>query len=218
VADTLSTGNRFDDQEHQMYGPGIAPPQPRPAGRAAVIWLRVLFTALPVLSLGFLAWGSLLRLAVVRRNPLDWALMVIDIVAIIIGYTLVGLAHDNTDSWQSNAGTLTVLVCMFGSPAYFLVMDIRRKETRPAGYAMPTGYPPNPYSTGYGPMPGPMPAGPAHGGIPRSAPVQSQTPMPGRPPVSAQTPGPARPPAPRINQVRAELDELSDYLRKEEGR
>ncbi|WP_327290808.1 hypothetical protein [Streptomyces sp. NBC_01198] len=209
-----------------MYGPGIAPPQPRPAGRATVLWLRVLFTALPVLSLGFLAWGSLLRLALVRKNPLDWALMVIDIVAIVVGYTLVGLAHDNTDTWQSNAGTLTVLVCMFGTPAYFLVMDIRGKGPRPAGYTTPTGYPPNPYATGYGPVPAPMGAGREQGGIPRSAPMQSQaptptptptpmpphTPMPARPPVSGQSP------APRIDQVRAELDELSDYLLKEEGR
>ncbi|CAG6399397.1 hypothetical protein NMG29_03640 [Streptomyces cocklensis] len=209
-----------------MYGPGIAPPQPRPAGRAGVIWLRVLFTALPVLSLGFLAWGSLLRLAIVRRNPLDWALMVLDIVTIIVGYTLVGMAHDNTDSWQSNAGTLTVLVCMFGTPAYYLVMDIRRKDTPPAGYAMPTGYPPNPYATGYGPMPGPVHPGPAHGGIPRPAPMQTRPPMPSQTPMPtpvptpmpAQTSAPAQPPVQRMDQVRAELDELSDYLRKEEGR
>jgi hypothetical protein len=221
-----------------MYGPGTAPPHNRRAGHAAVIWLRVLFTALPVLSLGFLAWGSLLRLGVVRRNPLDWALMVLDIVAIIIGYTLVGMADDNTDSWQSNAGTLTVLVCMFGTPAYYLVTDLRRKDTPPAGYAMPTGYPPHPYASGYGPMPGPMHTDPVHGGIPQPAPMRTQPPMPaqtGTPaptptpmsastpvpaagPVPAQTPAHGRIPAPRIDQVRAELDELSDYLRKEEGR
>lgn len=206
-----------------MYGPGIAPPQPRPAGRGAVIWLRVLFTALPVLSLGFLAWGSLLRLAVVRRNPLDWALMVADIVAIVVGYVLVGMANNNTDSWQSNAGTLTVLVCMFGSPAYFLVMDIKRPDLRPGGYAMPTGYGmPNPYATGYGPTAGPMHGGPVHSGITRPAPAHNpmptQTPMPAQDPMSSRTPMPTQPPAPRIDQVRAELDELSDYLRKEEGR
>lgn len=211
-----------------MYGPGIAPPQPRPAGRAGVIWLRVFFTALPVLSLGFLAWGSLLRLAIVRRNPLDWALMVLDIVVIIVGYTLVGLAHDNTDSWQSNAGTLTVLVCMFGTPAYYLVMDLRRKDAPPAGYATSTGYPPNPYATGYGPMPGPLHPGTVHGGIAGHVSMQAQPPMPAQPAMPAQTPMPTPAPAPmpaqasapaqRMDQVRAELDELSDYLRKEEGR
>lgn len=225
-----------------MYGPGIAPPQPRPAGRPAVIWLRVLFTALPVLSIGFLAWGSLLRLAIVRRNPLDWVLMVLDIVAIIVGYTLIGMANDNTDSWQSNVGTLTVLVCMLGTPAYYLVTDIRRKDTPPAGYGMPAGYPPNPYATGYGPMPRPMHTGPAHGGITGTAPLQTQAPVPPhnsvpqnpmgqnpmhhspvqQNPVPPHTPVPmpsqTPAPAPRIDQVRAELDELSDYLRKEEGR
>lgn len=204
---------RFDDQEHQMYGPGTAPPQPRPAGRGAVIALRVLFTVLPVLSLGFLAWGSLLRLAVVRRRPLDWALMVFGIVAVVVGFTLVGLANDDTDTWQSNVGTLTVLACMFGTAAYFLVMDIKGPAPRPAAYATPVGYmPPNPYATGYGPVPGPV-----HSAIPRPAPMQ--TPMPSRTPMPPQQPAPPpRQPAPRINQVRAELDELSDYLRKEEGR
>jgi hypothetical protein len=36
--------------------------------------------------------------------------------------------------------------------------------------------------------------------------------------MPAQTSAPAQPPVQRMDQVRAELDELSDYLRKEEGR
>jgi hypothetical protein len=231
-----------------MYGPGITQPPPRPAGRGAVVGMRVLFTALPVLSIGFLAWGSMLRLAIVRHKAQDWALMVVDIVAVVIGYTLVGLAHDNTDTWQSNVGTLTILACMLGTPAYFLVVDLRRKEVQPAGYAMPAGYGmPHPYATGYGPMgpaqaqvqgviPGPAQAGhqaPAAGHTPyphQAPPVQVQTPMPQQTPQPRQGPMPAQGPAPaqgagsggaqppRISQVRAELDELSDYLRKEEGR
>lgn len=230
-----------------MYGPGITQPPPRPAGRGAVIGLRVLFAALPVLSFGLLAWAAPLRLAVVRRNPADWALMVIDIVLIITGYTLIGLAHDDTQTWQSNAGTLTVLVVMCGTPAYFLVADIRRRPPAPAGYPVHGGYPPrNPYATGYGPQTGGTSAGiPGPHPMSRTTPVPQRTPGPHHTPLPHQgaspsashpslshpnVPGPYGSPAPstgapaagqqapRIDQVRAELDELSDYLRKEEGR
>jgi hypothetical protein len=44
-------------------------------------------------------------------------------------------------------------------------------------------------------------------------PQTPQTPQIGQLPHPSGTPAP-----PRINQVRAELDELSDFLRKEEGR
>ncbi|MFI0896003.1 hypothetical protein [Streptomyces sp. NPDC020983] len=214
-----------------MYGPGITQPPRPPAGRGAVIWLRVLFTALPVLSFGLLAWASPLRLAVTRRNPADWALMVIDIVLVVTGYMLIGFAQDNTDSWQSNVGTLTVLVVSLGTPAYFLTADIRRRPVVLAGYPVPHGYPArSPYAAGYGPA-----AGGAAAGIPMSHPVPHRTPVPQQTPAPHRTPAPqtpaphgtpdpsngaaaAGPPPPRIQQVRAELDELSDYLRKEEGR
>lgn len=226
-----------------MYGPGITQPQPRPMGRTAVIWLRVLFTALPVLSLGFFAWGSLLRLAIVRKNALDWALMVIDAVLVIGAYIMVG-SSDDTNSWQANVGTMAVLVVMFGTPVYFLIADIRFWSAHPAGYGVPNGpmgyMGQSPYNTGYGPMGGGIP-GPGPGPVLHRTPVPNQTPMPYQPPVqqqnpmARQTPVPPQAPvppqspvpstgpaegqqeAPRIDQVRAELDELSDYLRKEEG-
>jgi hypothetical protein len=46
-------------------------------------------------------------------------------------------------------------------------------------------------------------------------PPPAHTPVPQRPTPS--TPPPQRPAPARIDQVRAELDELSDYLRKREG-
>ena len=88
------------------------------------------------------------------------------------------------------------------------------------------------------PAPAPVPmaaptATPMAAPAPAPTPVPSPPSMPSPPPVPAQQP-PAAPqqqpqpqPAPspqphphpqRIDQVRAELDELSDYLRKEEGR
>lgn len=217
-----------------MYGPGITQPQPRPVGRGTVVWLRVLFTALPVLTIGFFAWGSLLRLAMLRKNPYDWALMAIDAVLIIAGYMTIGMAP-NDSSWQSNGGTMAVLVVIFGTPVYFLVADIRYWSRVPTGYVMPVGpagyMTQNPYSTGYGPMGGGIP-GPAP--IPHQTPVPTpmptQNPMAGQTPVPPQSSVPPQTPMPsanagagqgqaqRIDQVRAELDELSDYLRKEEGR
>ncbi|WP_405582409.1 hypothetical protein [Streptomyces sp. NBC_01190] len=77
-----------------------------------------------------------------------------------------------------------------------------------------------------GPIPG-APVGRTNTGgtTGREAYGYPQQPRPHRPPAPAGLPGPpvppvpqAGPPHPRISQVRAELDELSDYLRKEEDR
>ncbi|MPY64025.1 hypothetical protein FNH08_44775, partial [Streptomyces spongiae] len=56
--------------------------------------------------------------------------------------------------------------------------------------------------------------------FPPPAPVQQQPPAQPQPPVPPQPQQQAQPQRPspaRIDQVRAELDELSDYLRKHEG-
>jgi hypothetical protein len=213
-----------DVQEHTMYGPGTAPPQPRPANRGLVIGLRVLFVVLPVVTLGVGAWGSVLRLAVVLRRPLDWLLMPVVAAAGVGGFVLVGVSQDEND-WQSNTGAACLLACMVLTPVYFLIVDIlgaRRARLSPrAGAPMR----PNPYAPRHtpGPAPRPMP-GTVPGPIPGAAPG----PVPGAPGIPAGPPygygqqhrpaAPAQPPGPRIHQVRAELDELSDFLRKEEGR
>ncbi|GAA3499181.1 hypothetical protein GCM10019016_062850 [Streptomyces prasinosporus] len=77
------------------------------------------------------------------------------------------------------------------------------------------GRPPPPY--GY-PQPGL--AVPAHGPVAAAAHRTPRTPAP-VPPAPVSPPHGAQPPqrpAPaRIDQVRAELDELSDYLRRQDG-
>ncbi|MBM9504992.1 hypothetical protein [Actinacidiphila acididurans] len=188
-----------------MYGPGIAPPQPPPARRGTVIGLRVLFAVLPVVTLGTGAWGSVLRLAVVLRRPLDWVLVPLVALIGISGFVMVGTARDER-SWQSNLGTSLVLLCMVATPTYFLIMDIRgtRRQSQPA----PLPVPPHLYPYGY--VPGPIP-----GAAPGNGPGISVPPPYGYP---QQPPVPPPPTGPRIDQVKAELDELSDYLRKEEGR
>ncbi|HEY5835391.1 hypothetical protein [Streptomyces sp.] len=189
-----------------MYGPGTAPPQHRPEGRGLVIGLRVLFVVLPVVTLGVCAWGSILRLALALRRPMDWVLLPIVGVLGIGGFILVGVAPDDT-GWQSNVGVSGLLVCMLATPAYFLVVDIRgarpaRPLPRTAAPVHPPRFPPGPIP---GTAPGPIP------GAPR---------IPGTPPYGygQQPTAPVPPAGPRIHQVRAELDELSDFLRKEEGR
>ncbi|WP_169314327.1 hypothetical protein [Streptomyces piniterrae] len=87
------------------------------------------------------------------------------------------------------------------------------------GYANGSGYgyPPAAYPT----APSPSPYGPPPGPAPTPPPVHAQETQPyaGPAPHSGPHPSHASQERPqRIDRVRAELDELSDYLRKEEGR
>ncbi|NJQ02770.1 hypothetical protein [Streptomyces zingiberis] len=88
--------------------------------------------------------------------------------------------------------------------------------TMPA-YGFPQPQPqPQPHPQQPGPPRGPLrpPAGPAPGTPPQGGPAGSGGPA--AEPYPA-TPTPGRPQPRRIDRVRAELDELSDLLRKEEG-
>ncbi|WP_329132655.1 hypothetical protein OG552_13715 [Streptomyces sp. NBC_01476] len=195
-----------------MYGHGTVLPPPRPEHRGVVIGLRVVFTVLPVVSLGLLAWGSTLRLALVRKRPVDWVLVAVTVVIAIVALVLFSNSPD-VNSKQANTGGTMLVFAMFCTPVYFLVMDIRRTGTPLVVRSGPGGYAQgNPYASGISQAPaGPRPQQPPYGyGHPRPAPPQTP-PLPPRPPAATV-------PHPRIEQVRAELDELSDYLRKEEGR
>lgn len=207
-----------------MYGPGTGAPPPRLAPRGAAIALRVLFTVLPFVTMGVAAWGSVLRLALLRRRTMDWAMLPVTAVLGIGGFVLTGSSPE--DSTQSNVGVVGIFLCMLGVPVYYLVADlvwhssVRTQQRQVfAGSA-------NPYATGplqgplvgqmtgpvvgapHGPIPGPIPGPPAHG-------VTGHSPYSSTPPAQPPAHGPAHP---RMDQVRAELDELSDYLRKEDGR
>lgn len=186
-----------------MHAPGLPPqsgPRPTPGG---VVALRVLFALLPILTCGFLAWASMLRLALVTRKTRDWVLMGVSCVLSVVWFVLFGLdPTSDTTGWQSDAGGIGTLVTGFVVCVYFLVADIRHHETRAAAPA--PWYPARPAP--YAPQ---RPAAPAYGYPPATAP----TPVPGQAP---QVP-PQAPAAPRIGQVRAELDELSELLRKQQG-
>ncbi|MBQ0987241.1 hypothetical protein KBZ10_22515 [Streptomyces sp. F63] len=235
-----------------MYGPVPVPPQPRPPDGGNVIALRVLFVAVTLLLFGMLAWVAMLRIAILRRRALDWALFWGVLLLTITWFVIVDV-YPETD-WRTDVATLGLLVMTVAVVAHYLVADIQYHR-RPVAVAGPGGLPgPGPYGppgTGAQTYPAAgMPTRP--GGIPQQQqqqPPQQQPPQhaPGmsgygfpQPPAASgptaarpAVPGPAgavtppqsppagspgvRPQPQRIQRVRAELDELSDLLRREEG-
>lgn len=120
-----------------------------------------------------------------------------------------------------------LLLAMLGAPVYYLVADIRHyeqleKQPFVGGYLPPVpGYG---YTTA--PVQQPRPAQPQQHQPqqfqqhqpPRYQPVHPQPVQPQSSQPQSSPPQHAPTPPHRIDQVRAELDELSDYLRKEEDR
>lgn len=205
-----------------MHGHGYTQPVKQPPPTGWLVFLRVLFVTLSVLSLGFLTWTMTLRLAIVTRRSLDWgvfvAVLAIDILSVVLLGSEPGDEIHTAGGWTGLALLLGTLVAVI---AYYLAADVRHfHQLRYPGYVpAPSpayGYPqrPAPYTATTVPQTGRPPTTPQQ-------PVAAQparTPhMPPMPPTPASSP-PQAPPAPaRIDQVRAELDELSDYLRKHDG-
>jgi hypothetical protein len=213
-----------------MHGPGYAPPQPPRPSTALAVVLRVLFVALPVLSIGFLAWATMLRVACVTRARRDWFLFALSLVVLFAAFVFIGTdgtgEPGDPETWRGDVGVALVLLSVFGSIGYFLYADLSRFHTPPAGPG-PTaatvvyGYPPSVTPQSYAPAqasyypPQPAPYAPppaAFGTTPAPAPPPTPAPAPPMPP-SAPIAQPQRPAPARIDQVRAELDELSDFLR-----
>ncbi|MCX4731630.1 hypothetical protein [Streptomyces sp. NBC_01363] len=231
-----------------MYAPGHPPTPPRRVpSRAWIVSMRVLFVVLLVGSLGLLLWSPLLRLAIVRRRASDWWLTGAGFVFVCVLLPILGRDGNDEPTGIDNVLIPLLLVVMLGSVAYYLVGDVRHyerltKQHRMGGHAAAHPVPGYGYGYQYAPTapmrmsaaaPAPTPTT-APGPAPTPAPVPSP-PMPAQqPPAAPQpqlqlqpqpSPQPQPDPAPhphprphRIDQVRAELDELSDYLRKEEGR
>ncbi|MEU3979565.1 hypothetical protein AB0F77_05550 [Streptomyces sp. NPDC026672] len=210
-----------------MQGHGYAQPVKQPPPTAWLVFLRVLFVAVAFLSIGFLTWTLLLRLAVVTRKSLDWGLFVAVLTADVLSIVL--LASEPGDEIHTTGGyvALTLLLgTLLAAVAYYLAADIHHFQGLAEGYrarlAMGPAYgypqPPSPYTATTVPIvpqtraPHPQPQ--PHPGPPQPHTPPPMPPAPQQPPVS----GPPQRPAPaRIDQVRAELDELSDYLRKHDG-
>ncbi|MFJ7208783.1 hypothetical protein ACIQWR_35295 [Streptomyces sp. NPDC098789] len=182
-----------------MHGPGLPPPRERYANQRSqsyVIALRVIFTLVPLFSWGFLAWASMLRLAIVTRAGKDWALFVLSATCGLLGLWLVGSDPvPDAKGTRTDIGMVLALATGVASLAYFLYADLRHHQRPPVTAWYPPPLPPQaqPHAQPYGYGYPPQPAAPA-------------APLP-------QPPHSPRPP--RIGQVRAELDELSELLRKQ---
>ncbi|MFI1786594.1 hypothetical protein [Streptomyces rubiginosohelvolus] len=196
-----------------MHGYGPMPQQPttsRPSP-ATLTTVRVILVALTVLSCGLLGWAPMLRLAIVTRRPRDWFLLVV-VVALNIGLFAFIMATPDDPDQMSDAAALFMMLWILGLLAgvitYYLYAEIRHYNTLGA---------PAPYGTPGHPAP-PLPYQQQHVAPhqqPRQhqpQPQQHQQPNPYTAPTTPPTPTPA---PQRLDQVRAELDELSDYLRKE---
>ncbi|BBC33768.1 hypothetical protein SGFS_050620 [Streptomyces graminofaciens] len=203
-----------------MHGHGYAPTPPPGPDQGGQVTLRVIFVVVAVMSCGVLAWACLLRLASVTRRALDWWLFALAIVHIIATLYIIGTdpGEEEFTTWRGDVGMSMLLGGLVAIVAYYLAADIRhfnRARLVPPAYTQTTAYSPQQTVYGYPPAPAPQPQPYA------PPPVQHhQTPVP-QPPQQQPQPQPApeaqRPAPARIDQVRAELDELSDYLRKHEG-
>ncbi|WP_327355551.1 hypothetical protein [Streptomyces sp. NBC_01304] len=203
-----------------MYGHAYGPSKPQRPSDGVLIALRVLFVLLAMFTCGILAWAPLLRLAILTRKTRDWIAMAVSMVVGIGSLIMLGAEPtEEVDTAQEWIGTFGVLLTMVGVTVYYLTMEIRH-------FQQPTGYP------GY-PQPQQQPhPGPAYGypqapqqqmpqqqmqQMTQSQLPQQMPPTPRHIPNPAPAPAPTPPPGPaRIDQVRAELDELSSFLRKQE--
>jgi hypothetical protein len=187
-----------------MYGHDGAPPT-RSAG--TVITLRVLFAAAGLLSCGLLACVPLFRVAIQRGRWFDWTAAWVSLPVSIGALMVVGTVPES-DS-RGDVALTVALILGAGSVAYYLASDIRFHNAgrRPVGYA-----PLHP-RTAPGPYGHPQPAPPA-APYPGFHVPQPPVPQPNTPNTPMPQPPPQRATPARIDQVRAELDELSDYLRR----
>ncbi|MES5822003.1 hypothetical protein [Streptomyces sp. RG80] len=204
-----------------MHGHGYTQPVKQPPHPALLVLLRVLFVVVGIFTIGLFAWAMLLRLALVTRRGLDWGLFVASFVAIVTGLILLGVeGGDEIHTVGGWIGLFLLLGTLVATIAYYLSADIRHFHQLRYG--------------GYTPQPAPAPA-PAYGypqaqpqspytatTLPQTPAPVPQSPLP-QPPAPrdavphAPVPPPQRPAPARIDQVRAELDELSDYLRRQDG-
>ncbi|MGW7093042.1 hypothetical protein [Streptomyces sp. NPDC054874] len=195
-----------------MHGYGPTPQQTtsRPSS-ATLTAVRVILVTVTVLSCGLLGWIAMLRLAIVTRRTRDWVLMAVVVVLNIGLFVFIMETPDDPDAMSDAQALLLfawLVVVLTGVITYYLYAEIRHYGSPPP-YAVPGHPTPLPYQQ--------QPAQQQHQSHHQQ---QSQHPRPQPNPYTVQTPPPTPTPAPqRLDQVRAELDELSDYLRKEgEGR
>ncbi|MFJ1750110.1 hypothetical protein ACIOJD_28280 [Streptomyces sp. NPDC088116] len=201
-----------------MYGPGpgFQPTTRRRPNPAGLIIARVVIVTLTMVSVGFLGWVAMLRIAAARRRTADWLLFGVSAVLAVGSLVVIG-SGESSEARDVDVLLmgLNFLASIVISP-YFLAVDIRHyaQYDQPPAVAYGPGHQPpqQPYGFGY---PGQSTAQTAQTrptSQPLSQPVQLPQ-QPQQPPHSQPSSASYKPP--RIDQVRAELDELSDLLRKD---
>ncbi|MFB7291211.1 hypothetical protein [Actinacidiphila glaucinigra] len=192
-------------------GPGPVPPYPPAQSKATATTLRAIFLAITAISCGFLSCLPLLHLAVRRRRAMDWVFFWTGTAVSIASFATIGTLSDE-NPW-TDVALLTVIALVPLVGVHYLVADLAlaRAEGAP-------GYPSYATTVPYPPPHQPAPPHPQADYNPYRATPPAPTPPPPPAPQAHVPPQPPAPPhQPRINQVRAELDELSDLLRKQEG-
>lgn len=214
-----------------MHGHGYTQPVKRSPPTAWLVLVRVLFVVLSICSIGLLAWTMLLRLAIVTRRPLDWGLFVLALVSDIAALVLIGTeSGDEIHTVGGWTGMALLMGTLVAAIAYYLAAEVRHfHRLRYGGYApppaptQPYGYPQSPphqYAHQQPTAQPPIPPYTAQAHQAHQAPQMPPTPPPYTRPQTtppSTTPPPQRPTPARIDQVRAELDELSDYLRNHDS-
>ncbi|MET8013774.1 hypothetical protein ABZU86_21960 [Streptomyces sp. NPDC005271] len=188
-----------------MHGHVPAPPQPRPAATALVVIVRVIFVSVTLLSIGILSWVTMLRIAIMRRRPLDWALFWGTCGLVVLTLVEIGTGPDDNPGTLGYIALAALFTLAAGVTTHYLVVDIghyRAASAARAASGVPTAAPLS--APPYGLRP--------YGYVPPQPPAY---PHPG---IGAQPSLPQQPHPQRIDRVRAELDELSEWLRKEQGR
>ncbi|MGW0884530.1 hypothetical protein [Streptomyces sp. NPDC002671] len=202
-----------------MYGHGAAPPT---RGAGNVITLRVLMAACGMFSCGILACVPLFRVAFLRARWFDWLVAWASLALGMACFAVVGSVPENDR--RGDFALATVLLLGVAATVHFLVVDVRHHsdaQRAQSGYAPPHAQT-VPTSYGYPQPASPYASAPVTPHTPHTPPPMTHTPIPGPPQATPLTPPqphpqPQRPAPARIDQVRAELDELSDYLRNHEG-
>lgn len=191
-----------------MHGHGYAPPPQRPS-TAQLVVLRVIFVILALFSCGFLAWVPLLRLAIVTRTTRNWLLCVASGLVTFLSLLLIGgEPTDALDSVEENLGLFGLFGGAVAAVGYYLYAEIRHFNGPAQQAFVPPQAPPPAY--GYPAQPGPAQQVTRPTGMPQGGPHTGP-----QPPAGA--PQPQRPAPARIDQVRAELDELSSLLRDQDN-
>jgi hypothetical protein len=182
------------------------------------VLLRVVLTLIPLVSIGVLSWVPLLRLALLRRRARDWVGCAVVAVLSTGGFVLGGYTDDEND-WQTNTGVSTILVLAVVTPVYFLIADLRRQDAVRLTAPRETIWPPRqdapppfhqPVHHWPTPHPAPQPFAPQPSAAQPFAPQSFAAPPVPPSPIASALAGN------RIDQVRAELDELSAYLRAQD--